>query len=117
MQGDTVLREALMERNEILQAEISRLRRAKIASLGKTIDSWKDDGDFESSTLESVVPLPIMPPPSSSASSPVQVLHHSSAADKGIIRKNCYTAAFGTNRRPIDIPRSTVIKKFTANLK
>ena len=99
-QGDTVLREALMERNEALQIEINRLRKSKLMSLGTGLGmtSIHDDGEFknppsEMSTIDALSSLNTLPP--------------STAAEKHGAKKNRYMAVYATHKRD-DMPRTVV---------
>ncbi len=99
LQGDTGLREALIERNEALQMEINRLRLAKTTS-------HKIGGSSEVST----------PPPMEMRTNDDLMLsvalfppteNHHNHTDKFSIKKNCYTTNY---RRPNDVPRTAVRK-------
>lgn len=96
LQGDTVLREALIERNETLQGEINRLRRSKLASLAGA------GGPFHNSTEER------QPPPSEMSKvedpmSVIQVIDHSHNSNGS--KKNRYSSV---SRRGNDAPRTAV---------
>jgi len=90
LQGDTVLREALMERNEALQIEINRLRKARL--MGQ--HSFSEDGELnppsEMSNLEGLSTFNAIPP--------------SSNPDRFGLKKNRYTASYANKRE--DQPRT-----------
>ena len=95
LQGDTVLREALMERNEALQIEINRLRRAKLLHMTITKEGDHTEPPSEMSTLEM----------SSLASVPPTYV-----PEKGT-KKNRYAAGIASNYPGRDLARNAVSNK------
>ncbi|CAG7831411.1 unnamed protein product [Allacma fusca] len=93
LQGDTVLREALMERNEALQIEINRLRRAKLMNLVITKEGDHSEPPSEMSTLDAMSSLASVPP--------------TYLADKGQ-RKNRYAAGIASNYPGKDTARNAI---------
>jgi hypothetical protein len=96
LEGDTVLREALMERNEALQVEINRLRKAKLMSLSMNsscMDGECSNPPSEMSAIETLSSLNTLPP--------------STTAEKQGPKKNRYTAAYAGHKRD-PMPRTVV---------
>lgn len=119
LQGDSVLREALVERNEALQIEINRLRRARLLSLAHNDESMNlltngnsTDGntqgvhfDFppsEMGTMDGLSSLHSLP-----AASNKEYHNPAGDTDKMIAKKNRYTAAY---RRGNEMPARSVVR-------